>query len=93
MYTELHEIFFGEFLIILTGWLERLVKNTGGYQTAVLRNLTPELVRQLNFVRNKTSCVVDFWLDNILGVILQNLQWIVPFHIMLQRGIYLRVRT
>jgi hypothetical protein len=26
--TELHEIFFGEFFIILTKWLERLVENT-----------------------------------------------------------------
>jgi hypothetical protein len=31
VYTELHEIFFGEFLIILVEWLERLVENTRRY--------------------------------------------------------------
>jgi hypothetical protein len=71
VYTELHEIFFGEFLIILTEWLEILVENTGRYQLQCPRNWTPELVRQLNSVSNKTSRAVDFWLNNILGVILQ----------------------
>jgi hypothetical protein len=31
VYTEMHEIFFGEFMIILTEWLERLVENIGRY--------------------------------------------------------------
>jgi hypothetical protein len=39
VYTELHEIFFGEFLIILTEWLEILVENTGRYRTAVPEEL------------------------------------------------------
>jgi hypothetical protein len=38
VYTELHEIFFGDFFIILVEWLERLVENTGRYQVATLRN-------------------------------------------------------
>jgi hypothetical protein len=67
VYTELHEIFFGEFPIILTEWLEILVENTGRYRDAASRNWTPELVRQLNFVSNNTSRAVDFWLDSILG--------------------------
>jgi hypothetical protein len=33
----------------------------------VPRNWTLELVRQLNVVSNNTSCVVDLWLDKILG--------------------------
>jgi hypothetical protein len=45
VYTELHEIFFGEFPIILTEWLERLVENNGRYQTTTMRNWTPDLVR------------------------------------------------
>jgi hypothetical protein len=45
VFMELHDIFFGEFLIILTEWLERLVENTGRYRTASLRNYTLELVR------------------------------------------------
>jgi hypothetical protein len=58
--TELHEIFFGEFSIILTEWLEILVENNSRYQTVAPSNWTPELVRQLNDVSNKTSRVVDF---------------------------------
>jgi hypothetical protein len=54
---KLHEIFFGEFPIILTEWLEILVENTGRYKTATLRNWTPELVRQLNYVSNPTTHV------------------------------------
>jgi hypothetical protein len=67
VYIEMHEIFLGEFRIILTKWLERLVENIGRYRDAVSRNWTPELVRQLNSISNKTSCAVDFWLDIILG--------------------------
>jgi hypothetical protein len=67
VYIDLHEIFFGEFPIILTEWLERLVEKTGRYKAAMLRNWTPELVRQLNIVSNPTTRAIDFWLDNILG--------------------------
>ena len=66
MFAELHEIFFSEFMIILIEWLERLLENTRRYRTTTLRNWTHDLVRQLNSVRNKTSRVVDFWLNNIL---------------------------
>jgi hypothetical protein len=31
-----------------------------------VEELDPKLVRQLNYVSNKTSHVVDFWLNNIL---------------------------
>jgi hypothetical protein len=40
VFTDLHEIFFGEFLIILTEWLERLVENVGRYRVEALRNWT-----------------------------------------------------
>lgn len=66
VFTELHEIFFGKLPIILTKWLERLVKITERYRTAMPWNWTPELVRQLNFGSNKTSRAVDFWLNGIL---------------------------
>jgi hypothetical protein len=67
VYTYLHEIFFGEFPIILTEWLERLVEKTGSFRATSSRNWTLELVRQLNSISNPTTRVVDFWLDNILG--------------------------
>jgi hypothetical protein len=66
LYTELHDIFFGNFPIILTKWLEILVENTGRYRTFVPRNSNPELVRKLNYVSNNTSCANDFWLSSIL---------------------------
>jgi hypothetical protein len=67
VYTYLHENFFGEFLIILADYLERLVENTIRYRTAEPRNWTRELVRQQNYVRNKNSRTIDLWLDNIFG--------------------------
>jgi hypothetical protein len=67
VYIELHEIFFGEFPIILTEWLERLMENVRRYRDATPRNWTPDLVRKINFASNNTSCTVTFWLDRILG--------------------------
>jgi tRNA(His) 5'-end guanylyltransferase len=67
VFTDLHEIFFGEFPIILTKWLERLVKNVGRYRTKSSRNWTPTLIKQLNMVSNKVSHIIDFWLSSILG--------------------------
>jgi hypothetical protein len=37
VYIELHEIFFGDFFIIIVEWLERLVENTGRYRVANMR--------------------------------------------------------
>jgi hypothetical protein len=67
VFTDLHEIFFGEFLIILTEWLERIVENVGRYRVEALRNWTPELIRQLNTISNKVSRAIDFWLNSVLG--------------------------
>jgi hypothetical protein len=51
VYRELHEILFDEFLIIVTKWLERLVKNNGSYQTTMSRNWNLDLVRKLFFCK------------------------------------------
>jgi hypothetical protein len=67
VYTKLHEIFFGEFSIILTNWLEILVENTGRYRDVASRNWNPKLVRQMNSVSNPTTRAIYFSLDNILG--------------------------
>jgi hypothetical protein len=67
VFTDLHEIFFGEFPKILTEWLERLVEKTGRFSVAAPKNWTPELVKQLNSVSNPTTRAVDFWLDSVLG--------------------------
>jgi hypothetical protein len=60
VFTYLHEIFFGEFSMILTEWLKRLVGNVGRYQVEDPRNWTPDMIRKLNTVTNKASHVVDF---------------------------------
>jgi hypothetical protein len=67
VYTKLHEIFFRDFPIILTKWLERLVENTRSYRNVAPRNWTPKLVRQLDSISNATTCAVDLCLDSILG--------------------------
>jgi len=38
VYAKLHDVFFGEFPIILTDWLEILVENTGKYRLIASRN-------------------------------------------------------
>jgi hypothetical protein len=66
VFTDLHEIFFGEFPKILTKWLERMVEKTGRFSVAAPKNWTPKLVRQLNSVSNTTTRAVLFWLDSVL---------------------------
>jgi hypothetical protein len=63
--TYLHEIVFGEFLTILTEWIESLVENIGRYQAEAPRSWTHELIRQLNTVSNKVSCAIYFWLNGV----------------------------
>jgi hypothetical protein len=65
--TDLHEIFIGEFLIILNEWLERLVEKDGRYRDEAPRNWIPELIRKINTVSNKVSCMVYLLLNSILG--------------------------
>jgi hypothetical protein len=67
VFIDLHEIFFGEFLIILTEWLERIMENVGRYRAEALRNWTLELIRQLNTISNKVFHEVEFWLNSVLG--------------------------
>jgi hypothetical protein len=67
VFRYLREIYFGEFLVILIEWLERLVEKTGRFSATMTRNWTPELVRQLNSVSNPTTRAIFFWLDSVLG--------------------------
>jgi hypothetical protein len=68
VFTDLHEIFFVDFLNILAEWIQRLVEQNGRFHTVVvLKNWTPELIRQVNTISNRVSRAVDFWLDSILG--------------------------
>jgi hypothetical protein len=67
VFTDVHEIFFHEFLKILTEWLERLVEKIGRFSAATPKNWTPKLVKQLNSVCNPTTRAIDFWLDSVQG--------------------------
>jgi hypothetical protein len=67
VFRDLHEILFGEFLIILIEWLGRIEENVGRYRAKTLRKWTPELIRELNMISNKVYRVVNFWLNSILG--------------------------
>jgi hypothetical protein len=67
VYTDLHEVFFGEFPNILVEWLEIFLENIGIHRQTTPKNLTPKLVRRVESVENRMSHTLDFWLDNILG--------------------------
>jgi hypothetical protein len=60
VFIDLYEIFFGEFSIILTEWLERIVKNIGRYRDEAPRKWTPELIRQINTVNSNVSHAIEF---------------------------------
>jgi hypothetical protein len=46
--TYLHEIFFGEILIILFEWLDRLAEKNRTFCIVVSRNWTHDLIHQVN---------------------------------------------
>jgi hypothetical protein len=91
VFTYFHEIFFGEFPIILTEWLERLVEKMRRFNTAMPRNWTPKLVRQMNCVSNPTAQAIDFWLDSVLGGYFTEFAYIVFNHTMSKKGIFSKV--
>jgi hypothetical protein len=67
VYTELHDIFFGEFPNLLVEWLEIFVENIGRHKPIAPKNWTLELVGQVDSIDNRTSSAIEFWLDSILG--------------------------
>lgn len=64
--SNLHEIFFYEFPIILREWLLWLCEENDTCRIDGPRECTLELIQQLKEVSNSISHVVDFWIDNIL---------------------------
>jgi hypothetical protein len=60
VFTDLHEIFFSKFLVILTEGLEILVEKNGRFNIIAPGKWTPKLVRQLNYVSNPTTQAIDF---------------------------------
>jgi hypothetical protein len=66
VFTDMHEIFFGEFPKIMTEWLERLVEKKGRFSLTIPKNWTPKLLRFLNSVINPTTQKINFWLDSVI---------------------------
>ena len=67
MYIEIHEIFFCSLPIELYEWIAKLVDNQGRWRLQRLIVWTPELVWRLEASEDKTTHVVDHWLDRIIG--------------------------
>jgi hypothetical protein len=53
VFTNLHEIFFVDFSNILAEWIQRLVEQNQNISHYCSRNWTPELIRQVNTIRNR----------------------------------------
>ena len=67
LYTEIHEIFFFSFRIELYEWITKLADNQGRWKLDGPILWTPELVRRLEASEDKIACIVDHWLDRIIG--------------------------
>jgi hypothetical protein len=66
MFSDLHEVFFYDFLHVLQEWILRLKDN---HTTNRIRQVEWNLVdiMQLQQVDNTFMCIVDFWLDSIVA--------------------------
>ena len=67
LYTEIHEIFFASFPSELYEWIAKLVESQGRCRLDKPIVWTPELVRRLEAIEDNIVCVVDHWLDWIIG--------------------------
>ena len=66
IYSDIHEIFFVEFPIILHEWLSRLVTKKTNFQRRETVEWSDQLVREVTSISNTISRAVDFWVDSIL---------------------------
>jgi len=66
VFTNLHEIFFIDFINILAELIHILVDHIRRFHIVDPKNWTLELIWQVNTIINWVSCTIDFWLDCIL---------------------------
>ena len=64
---EIHEIFFISFPTELYEWIVKLEDSQGRWKLDGPIVWTPELVRRLEASEDEIACVVDHWLDCIIG--------------------------
>ena len=66
IYSDIHEIFFAEFPILLHEWLLRLATKQTNFQRRETVEWSDQLVHEVTSVSNSISRAVDFWVDSIL---------------------------
>ena len=66
IYSDIHEIFFAEFPILLHEWLVGLLAKKTNFQRRETDEWSDHLVQEVTSVSNSVSGAVDFWVDSIL---------------------------
>ena len=67
LYIEIHEFFFCSFPVELYQWITKLANSQGRWRLDGSIVSTSELVQRLEASEDKITCVVDHWLDHIIG--------------------------
>ena len=66
IYSNIHEIFFAEFPILLHEWLSILATKHPNFQRREIVEWSNHLVREVTSVSSPISRAIDFWVDSIL---------------------------
>ena len=66
IYSDIYEIFFSEFPILLHEWLSGVVTKQTNLQRREIVKWGDQSVHEVTTVSNPISRAVDFWVDNIL---------------------------
>ena len=66
LYTDIHEISFSEFPIVLHEWLSNLETQQRNFQGGEPMEWNPQLIQQLKSMRNPMSRAIEFSVDSIL---------------------------
>ena len=70
IFIDQHEIFFSAFANKSHEWLSRLAENQTDFKHEERTTWNPEFIKQLQVTNYKISRVVDYWIDIILGDII-----------------------
>ena len=67
IFTKVYEICFVNFARKLQEWLARLIEFQTCWKDDKAIQLLPKLVQRLEKIDNMISCMVDHWVDSMLG--------------------------
>ena len=65
-YSNIHQILFAEFHVLLHEWLVGLASRWTNYQTRKITEWSDQLVQEVTNASNVVSRAVYFWVDSIL---------------------------